>query len=233
MRLKVTSEVISRKHIRWNYWLLKVYKKLNFSNIYIEKNLKFDEKFFLLKDNSYLDGYFQSEKYFVEMKEILRDEFSLVDQLPKKYSLLDEKIKSINSVAIHVRRGDYLSNKDTLRIHGVCSIDYYTNAINLIKERVSDPIFYIFSDDINWVKNNLDLPENSEFIDGNENRPEIDLTLMMSCKHFIIANSSFSWWGAWLSSFESKVVIAPTPWFDDANYVAEDIYSKQWIRLAK
>jgi hypothetical protein len=98
---------------------------------------------------------------------------------------------------------------------------------------VSGPTFYIFSDDIDWVRNNLDLPLNSEFIDGNGERPEIDLTLMMSCKHFVIANSSFSWWGAWLSSFDSKVVIAPAPWFDSDIYDSKDICPTQWIRLSK
>lgn len=119
-----------------------------------------------------------------------------------------------NSVSLHVRRGDYVRNSRTNATHGVCSIEYYQSAIEYILERVKHPILYVFSDDIEWVKQNLRTHLPTEYIDHNQGAAShFDMRLMSLCRHHVIANSSFSWWGAWLNPDPNKIVIAPRKWF--------------------
>ena len=135
------------------------------------------------------------------------------------------------SVCLHVRRGDYYSNPAARMVHAVDLTDYYRKAISLMKERVGDCHFFLFSDEPEWVKANLDLGDACTVVDVNTPlEPEQDLRLMSLCEHFIIANSTFSWWGAWLSRNPDKVVIAPERWFlDDRNI--KDRCPKGWIRI--
>jgi hypothetical protein len=148
----------------------------------------------------YLDGYWQKEEYFEEYKDIIRNEFNTKFQISQKYKDVSNEMKSCNSVALHVRRVQY---KDVL------GPDYYKNAIVQIKTQVDNPVFYIFSDDLGWCKEKLKLNEKLIFINHNTNDEISDLWLMSQCKHFITANSTFSWWGATLSSNKQKVIIAP------------------------
>jgi Glycosyl transferase family 11 len=198
--------------------------------IYVEKSLAFDEKVTELGNNVYLDGYFGNEKYFISIERIIRDEFRVTDtpdSINEKYL---QKIRSTNSVALHVRRGDYVSNKETNAIHGVCSVAYYKEAILQIAMKTSSPHFFIFSDDIPWVKENLVVNEFPvEYIDHNNDIPYEDIRLMYSCKHAIIANSSFSWWGAWLNDNAGKIIIAPEKWNNIPGNETE--LPRQWIRL--
>jgi hypothetical protein len=132
---------------------------------------------------------------------------------------------------MHVRRGDYASNPKTGATHGLCSLDYYEEAIRYISERVEQPIFFIFSDDINWVKCNLKVDFPCQYVDHNKSMESFnDMRLMSLCQHHIIANSSFSWWGAWLNPGQKKIVIAPRRWFLNSNNV-EDLYPASWVRL--
>ncbi|HET6995265.1 MAG TPA: alpha-1,2-fucosyltransferase, partial [Chitinophagaceae bacterium] len=142
---------------------------------------------------------------------------------------LDE-IRSVNAVSIHVRRGDYVNDKETNAVHGVCSIDYYREAINRLSGEISEPRFYIFSDDMDWARANLPIsPHLAVYVDNNQMASHEDLRLMSSCKHHIIANSSFSWWGAWLSDYAGKKVIAPRNWFRTLEN--KDIIPNGWITL--
>ena len=138
-------------------------------------------------------------------------------------------IKSKQSpISIHVRRDDYLSSKYVSGFGGICTIEYYNKAVERIKEEVIDPVFYIFSDDINWCRENLKL-EQGVFIDWNTGKESWqDMFLMSQCKHNIIANSSFSWWGAWLNSNSEKIVIAPRIWW---NGLKDDVVPDSWIRI--
>ena len=169
-----------------------------------------------------LHGYFQSEKYFENIKDLIQFYFEPVDSISIK---LKNKYESIllNSCAVHVRRGDFVGNKT----HQVCDLDYYNRAIELIKSKTQIDNFLIFSNDIVWCKANF--PSNFHFIDGNLDVE--DLFLISFCTTQIISNSSFSWWGAWLNKNPNKIVIAPKRWFADGKLDDKDIYTKDMIKI--
>jgi len=181
-----------------------------------------------LKDNCYYDGYWQSYVYLSINKDILMSQICL-----NKFSFgsekLIERINSANSISLHVRRGDYISIKKNNDIFHVCSIDYYRDAIELIESKVSNPQYFIFSDDIEWAKQNF---IGSEYIFVEGNNPHIDMYLMSLCENNIIANSTFSWWGAWLNSYVDKIVVAPKLWYiGNVNNKLENFIPEQWIRI--
>ncbi|MES2893445.1 MAG: alpha-1,2-fucosyltransferase [Bacteroidota bacterium] len=163
--------------------------------------------------SAYLDGYWQSENYFVDHATVIRESFSL-HQVSQNSSLQDlmARIHREQSVSVHIRRGDYVTSVATNAYHGVLGVDYYKNAIDGLQASVGhEPHFFIFSDDIDWCKNNLQITFPHTYVSTGEDF--YDLYLMSICKHHIIANSSFSWWGAWLSASPDKQVIAPAKWF--------------------
>jgi hypothetical protein len=142
---------------------------------------------------------------------------------------LAKKISQSKSVSIHIRRTDYVSNPNTRRFHGICDMDYYYKAVKMIAGKVHSSNFFLFSDDINWVKENFRIKYPTIFVDHIGSDAE-ELLLMSLCKHNIIANSSFSWWGAWLNRNLSKIVIAPKKWFK-VNVNERDIVPQEWIRI--
>lgn len=180
--------------------------------------------------NHLLIGYWQRSDLFQPYLKDLKKEFIPVTVDPEIKKLASQMHCS-NSVSIHVRRGDYINNPTALKVHGVCSTDYYIQAINKIKACISQPVFYVFSDDIEWCKSHLDL--DSTFIYIENNSPESDLWLMSHCKHHIIANSTFSWWGAWLGQHSQQVVISPEPWFEIPQRHTIDPSLPHWVRLKK
>jgi hypothetical protein len=184
--------------------------------------------------NVYLEGYFQSEKNFAPIRDILLEEFSLKEEFKSsKFKELQSEIQSNNSVSVHVRRGDYVKNPSVTKYHGICSISYYKTAIETIKNRTTNPVLYFFSDDPKWVSENFDLNENAKIIsDQNLSAPE-ELFLMSSCKHNIIANSTFSWWGAWLNQNHDKIVTSPTPWVQFKPNPHPNIIPEAWIKIPK
>ena len=146
---------------------------------------------------------------------------------------LVNSINSKNSVSIHIRRGDYLSS-GTIDTHGICNKDYYFNALSHLKnigELNDDTCFYIFSDDIPWCRENLSFGEKMIFMDSFQEQPEMDIYLMSKCKSNIIANSSFSWWGAWLNESKNKTVIAPIQWFSSEVLSSKTIIPCDWIKI--
>lgn len=177
----------------------------------------------------YLMGYWQSERYFSNVAEIIRKDFTFKQPMTGRNSELAAEIGAVNSVSIHVRRGDYVNNPMANRTHGLCSIDYYKSAIKYIADRVCAPHFFVFSDDINWVKANLNAVYPCRYIDHNRNREGYnDMRLMSLCKHHIISNSTFSWWGAWLNAQDDKIVIAPKRWFA-IHYNTKDLLPESWV----
>lgn len=143
-----------------------------------------------------------------------------------------EMISAAQAVSIHVRRGDYAQDRITQQVHGLCGLDYYDRAAQYIAAHVAAPHFFIFSDDMPWVKENLKLSFPVTFVDhNNESSDYNDLLLMSLCDHHIIANSSFSWWGAWLSDSAEKIVIAPQMWFANSNADTKDLLPDSWVRL--
>jgi len=211
----------------------KFLSKLGIGHKYIiQKNKYFDRRLLNLKDNICLDGYWQCEDYFKDIRKILLKEFTVQSKPNKKNRLLLEKIKNSNSVAVHVRRTDYISNPKVNKRHGVCSPHYYSNAANRIRNRVKNLLFFIFSDDIEWCKKNLRIDKHIVFVDiNNSQKGYEDLRLMKNCQHFIIANSSFSWWGAWLATNKNKIVYVPSYWFKRES--EGDIIPKSWIRIER
>lgn len=173
----------------------------------------------------YADGYFQSEKYFNNIGEKIKQVFTVKDEMLDTNKKIYNKIKKSNSVCVHIRRGDYTQISN----HLVCTIDYYKKAMDVINKKVSNAEFFIFSDDIPWVKENIDFKYKVNFVEGNNPNYE-ELRLMYSCKHFIISNSSFSWWAQYLSTNNDKVVVAPSKWFNNPDQ-RSDIMQENWIKI--
>ena len=184
-----------------------------------------------IKSSVYLLGYWQSEKYFLDAEQIIREDFRFIGKLSSKNIETLSRIENSNSVAIHVRRGDYLSHVKNSRIFACCGVDYYRRAMTYISEKIDKPVFFVFSDDIDYVKEKLAVPFEINFIQENSGKDShIDMFLMSNCEHQIIANSTFSWWGGWLNVNPQKIVVAPINWFvNDLNDV--DLVPTDWVRL--
>jgi Glycosyl transferase family 11 len=171
--------------------------------------------------------YYQSEKYFAEIKNQILTEFTLKTPLSTQAENIYNNIKlQSNPVSLHIRRGDYVNNKH----HPLCDLEYYYHAEHYIKSKINNPLFFIFSDDIEWVRQNLKI-SNCVFV-SNPNITEVEeLTLMSNCSHNIIANSTFSWWGAYLNQKDGKIVIAPKQWTKNKSSNELDILPKNWIQI--
>lgn len=179
-----------------------------------------------------LNGYWQTEKYFLPIQDYIRQEFKVVTtQEPKDIEVSENVLSSENAVSLHIRRADY-TNPEVLKVHGVCSLEYYQKGVSFIANKVSNPTFFIFSDDIPWAKKNLKLNYQMIFVEhNNADKNYEDMNLMSQCKHNIIANSSFSWWGAWLNKNPDKIVIAPQKWFSSSERNYSDVVPEAWIKL--
>lgn len=181
--------------------------------------------------NAYLIGYWQSEKYFKDFESDIRARFAFRLPLSDSQKRLVDDMVSTNAVSVHVRRGDYVGNKKTNAVHGVCSIGYYKAAFQYFQERLVNPVFYIFSDDMEWVRENISFAAGMRYVEGNKGLDShCDMRLMSVCRHHIIANSSFSWWGAWLNPDPGKMVVAPKRWFANQNDT-RDICPAGWVRF--
>jgi hypothetical protein len=192
-----------------------------------EKSLLFDENLLKVDKNAFIKGYFQTEKYFSDIRDILLKQFTIKGELSSSTKAIKNQINSCEvSCSLHIRRGDYISDKKANKVHGTCDIAYYQKAISYISDQHKNVHFFVFSDDIAWVKSNLNI-ENATFID-HKAIPHEDQYLMSLCKHNITANSSFSWWGAWLNQHQEKIVVAPKQWFVEKE---NEVACKSWIKL--
>lgn len=201
------------------------------------KYIKVNEETFVLdqikdKNHYYFEGYWQNPQYFEGIRETILKDFSFPELKNPEDANLHDQIATCESVAVHIRRGDYINNPATNQYHGTCSIEYYKNASEHIVSRIPNAKLFLFTDDPDFVKNNFGFLSNATVV-SNSIRSDIDeLNLMHLCKNFIIANSSFSWWGAWLSQNPEKIVIAPQKWFN--NVEAEKnckIVPENWVRI--
>ena len=176
----------------------------------------------------YLDGFWQTWKYFKDIEPEIKRTYQFIDDLTGRDKLFEEQISGTNSVAIHVRRGDYAKHQD---IYGnICTEDYYQRAIELINEMVNMPVFYFFSNDMEWTKKVFGEKRNYIYVEGNsEERGYVDMQLMTECRHQIIANSSFSWWAAYLNDNPDKKVICPDKWVNTKE--TSDVYCEGWIKI--
>ena len=197
-----------------------------------ERHFHFDPEILALHDNVYIDGNWQSEKYFKDIEWIIREDFTLSGESDYLNKKMAEKISNCEAVSLHVRRGDYISNPVTTAYHGICSEEYYNMAICKLERIVKNPHFFIFSDDPKWAKENLNTRYPTTVLDFNGPEKDFeDMRLMSLCKHHIIANNSFSWWGAWLNQKPDKIVIAPKNWFADSRINSSDLIPKEWMRI--
>jgi hypothetical protein len=213
---------------------LKRFSFLPSVNYIKEKSLLFDNKFLTPEDNKCIVGYFQCENYFKEYRQNLLKEFVQKKSKSTYTQNLENKItNTITAISLHIRRGDYIKDKKTNKLHGTCSLNYYEQSMEYFNAKYKDIVYYIFSDDIEWVRSNFHR-NNFVYISSKEKRlPHEDIYLMSLCNHNIIANSSFSWWGAWLNNHTCKEVIAPKKWFQDSKKQTEakDIIPIEWIKL--
>jgi len=201
------------------------------SNSYCPENsYSFDPSILKCRNHAYFEGYWQSYKYFDSFRDIILKDFTYTLPISIKTQQLEKIILQSNSISLHVRRGDYVSNAQANSYHGVASLIYYKDAISYISKRIEKIQLFIFSDDIAWVKEHLNIDMNVLYVDYKKNAFE-DIYLMSKCKHNIIANSSFSWWGAYLNENESKIVIAPKQWFTDLTIDTTDLIPSEWVRL--
>jgi Glycosyl transferase family 11 len=200
--------------------------------IYCEPHFQFDPVMPQLQAPVYLDGYWQSDRYFSDIAGVLRQEFTVAAPLDRENEALAAGIDAVNAVSLHVRRGDYVADPATNRFHGVCSPDYYQRAVDYVTTRVGVPHLFVFSDDQQWTRANLRFAVPMTFVDANP--PDCgyrDMRLMARCRHHIVANSSFSWWGAWLNSSREKIVVAPRRWFGASSNNTRDLIPPDWVRL--
>ena len=220
-----------------NTWF-KIKRKLGLNpkrlkSFFVEKEIaRFDAEVFEYQEDIYLDGYWQNEKYFKDIREEIIRDFSLKGDISNEAKEYLGDIKNSQSVSLHVRRGDYVQNVNTNSVHGTCDLDYYKKAIKYIEHNVQDSSFYIFSDDMTWCKEHFNFLKNKIFVDDTKSAFD-DMELMKNCKNNIIANSTFSWWGAWLNENEEKIIITPKKWFldDELEQESKDIVCESWVRV--
>ena len=197
-----------------------------------ERHFHFDPTIKLLNSPVYLAGYWQSERYFHEVADILRTEFCPSNSLEPHNARIAADIEAVNAVSVHVRRGDYVTNERNNRLFGTCSLDYYRRAAEFVAERVDTPHFFVFCDEAQWARTHLGFEFPTTHVIGNSFEFGFrDLQLMSWCRHHIIANSSFSWWGAWLNASPDKIVVAPRAWFNELQHNTQDLIPEAWVRM--
>lgn len=205
----------------------KIFKTKDF--FYLEDIDKgFQPEIFSLED-AYLSGYWQNEKYFIDIRKEIINTYHFPPIENHYVKTLQNNIENSESVAVHIRRGDYLDEQNYKVYGNICTIDYYKKAIKYMEERCDSPEFFIFSNDQQWVKERFSQDNITVVEDVKDKMDYEDMYLMSRCKHNIIANSSFSWWSAWLNQNNAKIVISPAKWFNN-HKVTEPICS-DWIKV--
>lgn len=201
--------------------------------VYDTKEYVFNKDVYKLK-NSYLNGYWQSIKYFEGIENDIKKDFRFKNQLDNKNLEILNEIENSNSISIHIRRGDYMSPENYNMYGCIATPTYYKKAIKVIEEKIENPTFFVFSNDMDWVKKNIQINSRVFYIDINSgNGSYKDMQLMSNCKHNIIANSSFSWWGAWLNENKNKIVVAPKKWInrEDVDSDKIELFCEGWTLL--
>lgn len=214
---KATIDIRNKYQMKWVKWLdyfnLK-YLDLGYYSFKKEVN-----------GDAIISGNFESEKYFYEIRDQLLNEITPKEEISLKNMPLLKRMKETNSVSLSIRRGDFVNDKDVKELHDVCTKEYYLKAWNYIQNNIKDPVLFIFSNDIEWVKKHLDFGVETHYESGNDPSWEV-LELMSNCKHFIMANSTFNWWAQYKCKNPEKIVIAPQKWWN--NPLIPDIFMSNW-----
>jgi hypothetical protein len=200
--------------------------------VYREPSFAFDPGLLQQRPPVCLEGYWQSEKYFLDDADAIRRDFTLAAEPDAANSAVLARMQGTTAVSLHVRRGDYVTNPNAAAFHGTCSPGYYRQAVDHIAQRCGPLTLFVFSDDQDWVRANMPFAHPTVHVDCNPpDRGVWDMHLMKHCQHHVVANSSFSWWGAWLNPSAQKIVVAPRRWFTDAAIDTSDLIPASWIRL--
>lgn len=224
---EIDNFLVQSQLAAWYEKILPFHKR----SVYKEKDLTFDTEFFKSRSNLYLKGNRQSEKYFKPFEKEIRSAYIIKKEFTIRVNDFAEQIRSTNSVALHIRRGDYLTPIAT-DVLGLIPLNYYQTAIDLLSKKIKIDHLYLFSDDINWLENNFSHAIPSTFVSNRHTKlPIEDFYLISQCKHQVIANSTFSWWAAWLNPNPDKIVIAPKKWFNNAPYDTRDLIPDSWIKI--
>jgi hypothetical protein len=196
-----------------------------------ERQLNFQRRVLDAPEGSYLIGYWQSWRYFDSIRSVLLQETLPVAPLDGPDAELGAMMAGTDSIAVHVRRGDYVAVAATAAYHGICAPSYYGQAVGALASGLRDPVAFVFTDDPSWVREHLRLPIRYEIVERHGPDAALaDLALMRQCRHFAIANSSYSWWGAWLGTHPRKRVAAPARWYADGR-ATPDLLPPDWRRL--
>ncbi|SEW52333.1 alpha-1,2-fucosyltransferase [Chitinophaga arvensicola] len=204
-----------------------------------ETDFTFDEDILTILDDQNTDdlllvisGYWQSFKYFEKISSLLKQDFVFVNEVMGRWKELMNYIQSVNAIMINVRRSDYLTEIKS-QIHGVVSIEYIEKGMQIIRSKVPNPVFFVFSDGMDWCKENISASEEIFFVDEKYYDPKFQfyLQLMVNCKHYIISNSTFAWWSAWLCKHEDKIVICPATWFATPTINTKDLIPPDWLKI--
>lgn len=199
--------------------------------VWREPHFHYSADYLALSGPVFLEGYWQSERYFREIRPLLLQEFALREPFPTACEEVLKEISAYDAICVHVRRGDYLSNPVAAKVHGTCPVNYYSAGVRELCQGLARPHCFVFSDDPAWVRASLafDCPATVVDVNG-ANDAHLDLALMAACRHFLIANSSLSWWGAWLGERPGKRVIAPARWFLTRDKDTRDLLPDSWQR---
>lgn len=234
---KPTEPATTRNLIgfRANAICKKILRKLNSPKlslpIIFEPSERYWQQFSATPDNVYLDGYWQSESYFSSYEKQIRTDFTFPPLQTEVNQALAAEIAQSTAVSLHIRRGDYVSQAVNQSIYYQCDMDYYRAAIAHINANVRNPRYFVFSDDIAWAKTTFAAYDIYSFVSHNTgDQSYVDMQLMSLCKHNIIANSTFSWWGAWLNDNQAKIVISPREWFVNGRS-SKDLIPETWVQI--
>ena len=185
------------------------------------------------KQNLYLIGYWQSYKYFDAIKSTLQLEITPKKALDAHYEYYLKQIQSTPAAMVHIRRGDYINLASAAKVHGFSGLEHYQKGMQILLEKNPQTHFYVFSDDLQWTKENLPHQDKITFIQSLDKSSAViqELELMKHCQHHLIANSSLSWWAAWLSKSQNGLVICPNKWTNDLSMNWDDLLPANWIRI--
>jgi hypothetical protein len=223
---------------KYNSLIGKIYNKIAWQfkkhRLIIEEDRKFNAKLLKLGKDICLVGSYQCEQYFSENSTTIKSLYKFRQAILPQTAALSRRMESSNSVAVHVRRGDYVSSPLYSKMIGALAIEYYDGAVELIQKNIVNPEFFVFSDDISWCRaafGKYQLPFTYVDYKHDASTAANDLQLMTLNKHFIISNSSYAWWGAWLGESKNSIVIGPNKWFNDQSINGTDIVPKIWIKI--
>jgi hypothetical protein len=212
---------------KWNQFkngIMPYYKK---SLIQENPNICFDKNLLKTNSNCYVEGYFSSERYFEDVAETIKKEFTFKAEPSSVNRAKMREMQQHNSVCISIRRGDFIHKP----MHNVCTMDYFAKAIEYVSKKIEHPYFYVFSDDNTWARENFTTDFPHEFVTHNYPDYMEDFRLMSVCNHHIIPNSTFSWWAAWLAEKKDSIIIAPKKWLHTNTIDYSAVVPQRWITI--